>query len=246
MTKKQERNIIASIGTVLFMGLVVLLLWILELTVTKPKDQDYIEVTLAEELEEMPEEEIPQPQPEKAGAEEGASSPTKSEPANRPTQTTAEHIVSEEELLAIRQQKIADSIAEANKQAKKKAEDLIGGFTFSETEENGEAETKTPQGGAGTGHNGEGSDGVNRWSLAGRGLVGNLPKPSKEFNQEGWIEVEISVNASGTVMDATFKRGTISDPATRKLAIDAAKKAKFTQGESAKQVGTITYYFKFN
>ena len=63
--------------------------------------------------------------------------------------------------------------------------------------------------------------------------------------QEGKVIVEIRVNAAGTVVSAKHKGGTISDRATIQLAIDAALKAKFTEGDHD-QIGTITYNFKFN
>lgn len=245
MTRKQERNIIASIGTVVFMGLVLVLLLFLSLTVHQPEQPDYIEVV----MEEPEEPEVPKPQPKtpvRPGADPGAASPAQSEPTPQPTQQSAEQIVSEEELLAIRQQAIADSIAEANRQAKKKAENVIGGLNFGVVEENGVAETKTDQGGRGSAHKGEGSDGENKWSLKGRGLVGSLPKPANTFKQAGKVVVQISVDAAGNVAEAVVVGGDISDKATIQLAVDAAKKAKFTSDKNIKQVGTITYTFKFN
>ncbi|MBR6117494.1 MAG: TonB family protein [Paludibacteraceae bacterium] len=248
MTPKQERHIIASIGTVLFMGLVMLLLWLLKITVNKPMEQDYIEVTLAEDIE-VPEPVIPKVKPDPAPSQEkdpGAASPAKSEPTNQPTQQSTEQIVSEEELLAIRQQHIKDSIAEANRQAKKKADDLIGGIAFGPVEEEGAAANKTQDGGKGTSYRGSGSDGENKWTLDGRGLVGRLPKPANSFNQEGTVVVKISVDKDGNVIDAEVSGGNISDKATTDLALEAAKRAKFTSATSIKQTGTITYKFKFN
>ena len=86
--------------------------------------------------------------------------------------------------------------------------------------------------------------GGNNWTLAGRNLKA-LPKPSNEFKQEGKVVVEIRVNAAGNVISAKQIGGTISDKQTIQLALDAAKKAKFTEGEHD-QIGTITYTFKFN
>jgi TonB family protein len=86
--------------------------------------------------------------------------------------------------------------------------------------------------------------GGNNWSLAGRNLKA-LPKPSNEFNQEGKVVVEIRVNAAGNVISAVAKGGDVSDKQTIQLALDAAKKAKFTEGEHD-QIGTITYTFQFN
>lgn len=92
---------------------------------------------------------------------------------------------------------------------------------------------------------GVGSIGSGSWSLAGRGINGNLPQPSKDFKQEGTVIVQIRVNAAGQVVDAKVIGGTVSDKQTRQLAIDAARKAKFTEGDG-EQVGKITYIFKLN
>lgn len=245
MTKKQERNIIASVGTVLFMGLVALLLWLLQLAVTEQPKKDFIEVEYLDE-EEQKEEEMPQPKPVvKVGAKEGASSPAKEEPSNQPTQTTAEQIESQEDLVAIRQQQIADSIAQANEQATANAKNLIGGLNFSEVDESGVSDKKTDNGGQERGKKDEGQANKN-WKLDGRGLVGHLPKPANTFNQAGKVVVQITVDASGNVIEAIVIGGDISDKATMDLALDAAKKAKFTSAKQIKQVGTITYIFKDN
>jgi TonB family protein len=88
--------------------------------------------------------------------------------------------------------------------------------------------------------------GGNTWSLDGRGLKGKLPKPANTFNQEGKVVVQIRVNAAGDVIEAKCVEGTsISDRKTLQLALDAAKKAKFSSGD-ADQIGTITYLFKLN
>ena len=92
---------------------------------------------------------------------------------------------------------------------------------------------------------GHGSSAGNSWSLSGRGIKGSLPQTSNKFNQEGHVIVEVRVNAKGDVISAVHKGGTISDKKTIKLALDAARKAKFTEGDND-QIGTITYNFKFN
>ena len=254
MTPKQERHIVASVGTLLFMGFVLLLLFLLEITATKPQEEDYIEVVFEEDVEEIQEPEIPKVKPDPAPSQEkdpGAASPapvTPTPPNNQPTQKTAEQIVSHEDNQTVINQRIADSIAEANRKAVEKAESIIPNFPpVVEDEGKGAASNHTLQDGKGTAPKGEGSDGVNKWSLAGRGLVGNLPKPKNSFNQEGTVVVQISVDERGNVIDAQeWKGGTISDKATIQLAIEAAKKAKFDAATVKKQVGTITYKFKFN
>lgn len=93
---------------------------------------------------------------------------------------------------------------------------------------------------------GHGSRGGNSWSLSGRGIKGTLPQPSNNFNQEGKVVVQVRVNAAGDVIAASIVDGTtVTDKKTRQMALDAAKKAKFTEGND-EQIGTITYIFKFN
>jgi TonB family protein len=92
---------------------------------------------------------------------------------------------------------------------------------------------------------GHGTSGGNSWNLSGRGIKGTLPKPANTFNQEGRVVVEIRVNPAGNVISATIKGGTVSDKQTQQLALEAARKAKFTEGDHD-QIGTITYNFKFN
>jgi len=92
---------------------------------------------------------------------------------------------------------------------------------------------------------GHGSSGGNNWSLSGRNIVGTLPTPRNDFKQEGQVVVEIRVNAAGQVVSATVKGGNVSDKQTQQIALDAARKARFSEGDHD-QIGTITYNFKFN
>ena len=93
---------------------------------------------------------------------------------------------------------------------------------------------------------GHGSSGGNSWSLDGRGIRGELPKPSTTFKQEGTVKVAITVDKEGNVIAARAIGGTVSDETTKQLAVKAALKAKFTDTDRPdKQMGTITYTFKF-
>lgn len=93
---------------------------------------------------------------------------------------------------------------------------------------------------------GQGTSAGNSWNLANRNIRGALPKPSEDFRQEGRVVVSIRVDAQGNVIDARVTGGTISDKATQQLAIDAARRAKFSHADQSVQTGTITYNFKFN
>ena len=126
--------------------------------------------------------------------------------------------------------------------AKAKSQNLIGGM-FGQ----GSAADHTGSG-AGTQGSpiGHGSSGGSSWSLSGRSLRGKLSQPSNNFNQAGKVVVQIRVDAAGNVIEAKCTTGTnISDTHTQQLALDAAKRTKFTKGDN-EVIGTITYNFKFN
>ena len=256
MNKKTEQHIKATIGTVLFMLLVFLILWFVRLSAVVPEQEKGIEIEFSEMEEEEPlipafgqsayaeEQTNASPAEPAAPAEAIATNPTPSSPP--------EHITSEEETLALararkekeereaaeraRKQKEAEAIAKANAMGS-----LFGKVGGTNTSGDGDAQ--------GTGQNGnpigKGSSGGNSWSLAGRGIKGTLPQPSNTFNQEGTVVVQIRVNAAGKVISASITGGNISDKQTQQLALEAAKKAVFTEGDHD-QIGTITYNFKFN
>ncbi len=90
---------------------------------------------------------------------------------------------------------------------------------------------------------GSGTAGGHSWSLDGRNLLGTMPTPSYNQNVEGYITVEITVDASGTVQNARIMRATISDQSIRDAAISAAKRTQFSSG-TGRTTGSITYNFK--
>jgi TonB family protein len=253
VTKKQQRHIIASVGTVLFLLLVFLILWFCYLTAVAPEQEEGVEVEFAE-IEELDEPEEPSlsayaEEPSEAAPAAPASPAvvaTDPKPASPP-----EHIVSEEETLALERARKEQEEREAAERARKKKEaEAIAkaqqmGNLFGKTDGTsvGGGDTKGEgQKGNPVGH---GSSGTGSWKLDGRGLKGNLPAPSKDFKQEGKVVVQIRVNAAGQVVSAAVTGGDVSDKTTQQLALDAAKRAKFTEGEHD-QIGTITYIFKLN
>ena len=250
MTNKTKRNIIASIGTVLFMILVLLLLWFVRLYAVVPEQEEGIELAF---LEEMPDTggypsdaPNPSPMPEDAPAAPAAPAVTQPTPATPP-----EHIVSAEETLAIERARKEKEEREAAERARKQkeAEAIAKANAMSSLFGNTGNNENVGSGSQGAGQKGNpvghGSSGGNSWNLSGRGIKGTLPKPANTFNQEGRVIIEIRVNAAGNVISASIKGGTISDKQTQQLALDAAYKAKFTEGDHD-QIGTITYNFKFN
>ena len=255
MSEKTKRHIIASVGTLLFLLLVFLLLWFVYLRVPQPVEEEGVEIEFAE-LEEEPE--IPA-----EGPSDYAEEPTEAAPsapaspaeavATDPTPASPpEHIVSEEETLALERARKEQEEREAAEKARKKKEaeaiakanqmgSLFGKTEGTNTEGTGKSQGEGQQGNP-VGH---GTSGGNDWSLAGRNLRGTLATPRNDFNQEGRVVVEIRVNAAGEVISATVKGGTISDKQTQNIALEAARKARFTEGDHD-QIGTITYNFKFN
>ena len=270
MTKKQERHIVATIGTILFMLLLFLLLWFMRLFAVVPEQEEGVEVAFGEVEEAggyMAEESeaIPLPAPEPAAPIE-PSAPSDNdlltqedeealalrreaeEKEKARKQAEAEKLKKQrEEQARIEAERKAREAAEAAEKAKQDAAiakaNQLGSLFGNAGNNNGSGDSQgSGQKGNPVGH---GSSGGNSWNLSGRGIKGTLPQPSNTFKQEGRVIVEIRVNAAGQVVSVAHKGGTISDKQTIQLALDAAKKAKFTEGDHD-QIGTITYNFKFN
>jgi TonB family protein len=92
---------------------------------------------------------------------------------------------------------------------------------------------------------GEGSSG---FSLAGRYMVGNLPRPAYNVEEEGRVVIRITVNAEGTVTGAVYEQAgsTTNHGELVTAARNAALRARFTPSEATVQTGTITYIFRLN
>ena len=92
-------------------------------------------------------------------------------------------------------------------------------------------------------------DGAPSYRLGDR-KVQSLPKPKYDYQTEGIVVVEISVDRTGTVTKAVagVKGSTTLDENLCREARDAAMKAKFDSNNNAPllQKGTITYNFKLN
>lgn len=99
--------------------------------------------------------------------------------------------------------------------------------------------------GEGTGYNLQGTDQLDA-GLQGRGLREGLPKPSKRYNTAGRVVVFVTIDSDGNVLTAKVDLDgtTTSDETLRRLAIEAATKAKFKPSQRTAQGGRITYDFK--
>ena len=180
------------------------------------------------------------------------------------TEEEAKRRAEEEEL--IRKRKEDEARAEAERIAKEKAlaeqrakeqeainkaNQLAALFGQAGTAEGANGEATSAGTGAGMGNpvgKSEGqvvnSDSDRNANVPGR-TVKYLPKPSSDFKQDGDVVVRIWVDQGGNVTNAQAIDGSISDLATKRLAVQAALKAKFTPGDTP-QIGKITYTFKLN
>lgn len=254
MKRDTERHIKATVGTVLFMVLVFLLLWFIRLYAVIPQEEEGIEIAFGEVQE--------------AGGYMAQQSemmlvPSEQTAPSTPSSAQEEQLVTDDpEALALeaaKKQKEAEERArlEAERKAREAAEaerkakeaeavakaNAMGSLFGQTGNTTGSGDTQgSGQRGNPVGH---GSSGGNSWSLNGRGIKGTLPTPNNNFKQEGKVVVQIRVNAAGQVVSATITGGDVSDKQTQQLALDAARKAKFTEGDKD-QIGAITYIFKLN
>lgn len=272
--KDFQSHIIAAIGTIIILLLILLLLFKTILNAPIQPEDEGIVVTIGfdEEGGGMPDmvpfDQITQTELQPAPA-------NSSQPSNNElmVQDDEESLVMNEqnddenqqadqdELL--RKQKEAEAKAEAEKialekalaqqqareEAIKKAQQAIAmfgqaGTTDGANAENATTNTDDTDKGNPVGKNFGQVDG-NMWTLQGRS-VKTMPKPASDFNEQGKVIVNITVDKAGNVTAFSIGDGTtISDRHTRQLALDAARKAKFTEGEMP-QRGKIIYNFKLN
>lgn len=104
----------------------------------------------------------------------------------------------------------------------------------------------SPTGNSDTGKT-TGIGGYGTFDLNGRSLgPGGLPIPEYNVQDEGRVVVTIVVDPSGRVISTSInKRTNTVNPALRRAAEEAARRARFNQVDGVNnQSGTITYYFK--
>lgn len=101
--------------------------------------------------------------------------------------------------------------------------------------------------GEGTGYNLQGTDQLDA-GLQGRGLREGLPKPATRYNTAGRVVVFVTIDSDGNVLTANVDLDgtTTSDATLRRLAVEAALKAKFKPSTRTEQGGKITYDFKLH
>jgi len=125
----------------------------------------------------------------------------------------------------------------------------IAGGPGNQGDPNGSINSKVRGTGSGLGTQGTGTGGPGgiSYSLQGRGFQA-LPSPKYDYQGEGRVVVEVSVDRSGKVVQATpgTKGSTTLDEYLLKVAKEAALEARFEvkQDAPAIQKGFITYNFK--
>lgn len=84
------------------------------------------------------------------------------------------------------------------------------------------------------------------WDLGGRDMLGELPRPAYQIQEEGRVVVTITVDPDGNVIDTRINNRTnTTNLQLRQAAEKAARLTKFNAiGGENNQTGTITYYFK--
>lgn len=272
MTKKQERHIVASIGTLLFLAIVFLLLWLIKLHAYQPEQEEGIEVAfgeveeaggyMAEQSEAVP---LPAPEPT---APDVASAPSdndlmtsedeetlalrkaaeEAEKARKQAEAEKQRKAREEQarLEAERKAREAAEAAERAKQAEAIAKANQFGSLFGQS---GNSSGSGDSQGAGQKGNpvGHGSIGVRDTRISGLGgrntRDGKIPEPTCEFQHYGVVVVKIRIDKEGNVISAVNAAGTnTSDQQMIQCAINAIKTTKWTVGEGVSE-GTITYTF---
>ena len=90
------------------------------------------------------------------------------------------------------------------------------------------------------------TEGKSNAHLEGRSLIGSLPKPEYNQQDEGKVVVMIKVDQYGNVTDAVVIEATVTNKVLWQSARNAALKAHFEKAADAPavQTGTITYIFK--
>lgn len=179
-------------------------------------------------------------------AEETVAIPdnAKADPAEAEEKTEAERA---EEARKLAEAKAEQERREAEEAARRRVAGAFGkgARMGSKGETQGDGIQGSPAGNAPQGAGG-GTGGYGEFSLGGRSIgEGGLPRPAYDVQDEGKVVVDITVNPAGYVIATGINRQTNTvNPALRKAAEEAARKARFNAVEGLNnQSGTITYYF---
>lgn len=273
--KLNKDDIYSAIGTVVFHGILLLILGLSVLKTEIPEDEGGVLVNFGniDAAAGLFEPQAQEPTPE-------ATTPPPSLP-DPPIETTEQELITQdlEESVALeddkekkrereeaerlrkeeeqRQREEAERlrIAEERRKQQEAIRDKVAGAFSGKGNTNG-----TNQGDASTGKGNQGSPfgnadhGANEgvgygFSLDGRTYngTGDFPRPGYNIQEEGRIVIDITVNPQGKVIYAEIGKGTnIDNINLRKEALNAARRVVFNSIHAVNnQMGTITYNFKF-
>lgn len=267
--RKDKLNGIA--GTVLLHGILLLILWLCSIRSEVRQEESGVPVMIGAQAlaqggnyrmtevdvhpqqpsaaepqpapEEQPEELIVQEEEEAVSIEEKRPNPSPKEQKrpDTPAETKPQPEKTEEQ-----KRKEAEQAA-----AEQAARNIAGAFgkgaamNSQGTAGDSEGSQGSPDGNSTTGKT-NGTGGYGDFDLNGRSLgKGGLPKPDYNVQDEGIVVVTITVNPTGQVIATSInKQTTTVNPALRRAAVEAARKARFNRVEGVNnQVGTITYRF---
>ncbi|MCL2027108.1 MAG: energy transducer TonB [Bacteroidales bacterium] len=253
MTNDRQRNIIAIALTIIFLGLLWILLLLFSLKRPYPPPPEYgVEVNLGNSIDGMGDiqpdisENVSQIAPSSSASQEHLATqdnsdvalPSQQQPSTqRPTQTTQETTQPQPE--QPQQPQINQAALFPPRNPAQGGNEGTTGRPGDQGQEDG---SKT-----GTAYSGTaGSGGGVSFNLSGR-QASNLAKPAYDSPDQGTVVVRIWVNANGTVIRAEAgQRGTtVNDRNLWRTAEQAALRSSFTPDRNApeQQVGTISYRF---
>ncbi len=269
MDRKKKGKYIGMAGALLVHVLFIAFLILVSFTRPQPEEEDGVPVMLGAvadaagyadpslvDVDVMPEEVAPQVQEtaeqdiitqedEETVALKPKTESEKKKEVKKPEKTEAEKA---EEARRLAEEKAERERREAEEAARRRVAGAFG--KGAQMGDKGKTEGAGIQGSpAGNAPEGaaSGTGGYGTFDLGGRSLgTGGLPRPVYNVQDEGKVVVTITVNPAGEVIATSINRQTNTvNPALRKAAEDAAKKARFNAVEGLNnQMGTITYYFE--
>lgn len=267
MNQKKKGKYIGLAGALLVHVVVIALLILVGFTLPEQSEEGGVPVMMGEvpdawgaadpslvEVETMPEEvtpEVPEEVEQEMLTQEDEETVAikpkteeKKKEVKKPEKTAAEKAEEARKLAAERAERERKAAEEA---ARKRVAGAFGkgAQMGSKGSTEGTGMQGSPTGNSSTGAT-TGTGGYGTFNLGGRSIgEGGLPRPVYNVQDEGKVVVTITVNPAGQVISTSINRQTNTvNPALRKAAEDAAKKARFnTVSGLNNQTGTITYYF---
>lgn len=249
----KKSNKYGILGSILFCGILVLLLLFIYMPGMKAPEEEGLMVSFGDTEQGSGMTETPMPRPQVTPVSPPPKPTVKPVKQDLMTQSDKSFAIAEKQRKdelrkqeeALERQKKAQERAVAEQKRKEQeaidnANAMNGLFGNNKSSGSGTSSGETQQGNP----VGKGNSGGNSWSLSGRNLSGRLVSPNYSEDVEGKITVSIRVDPSGKVISASIgSPTTISDTQTRSAAVSAAQNTRFSTGKDISS-GSITYNFK--